>query len=101
MEAKDELVMLLEDTKRWASTAGNVDTDKMFSDWPSQFALLEELDSHLRDAKNGTANFSKLLVLYAPTAGLCEVAASDDAATIYLTLASRFDNWRATVRPIK
>ena len=51
MEAKDELVMLLEDTKRWASTAGNIDTDKIYSDWPSQFALLEELDEHLRDAK--------------------------------------------------
>ena len=100
MEAKDELVMLLEDTKRWASTAGNVDTDKIYSDWPSQFALLEELDEHLRDARNGTANFSKLLVLFAPTAGLCEVAASDASAEVYLHLASRFDNWRASVRPI-
>ena len=100
MEAKDELVMLLEDTKRWASTAGNVDTDKIYSDWPSQSALLEELDEHLRDARSGMANFSKLLVLFAPTAGLCEVAASDASAEVYLHLASRFDNWRASVRPI-
>lgn len=99
MEAKDELLELLHDTKRWASTPANIDTDSIYRAWPSHSALLAELDSHLADAGEGLVDFSKLYVLYAPTAGLCEIVTSDASATTYMNLAARFDTWYASVKP--
>ncbi len=98
MSAEQELVALLADTRLWASKQGNVDTSKLYSDWASLEALLLELDQYLADAEKGVADFSKLRTLYAPTAGLCEVIASDASAQSYLSLASRFDAWQASVR---
>jgi len=99
MDAEAELTQLLEDTRSWASKPANVNTGDIYSSWTSQEALLNELDQHIADARKGIADFAKLYVLYAPTAGLCEISTSEESAAGYMSLAARFDAWYGSVRP--
>jgi hypothetical protein len=98
MEVQTELIELLSDTRAWATHPENVNTDDIYSEWASQDELLAQLDQHIVDAREGVANFSRLWVLYAPTAGLGEIATHEGSAG-YLGLAARFDEWYKSVRP--
>ena len=71
----------------------------MYSGWSSQSELLNQLDEHIADAKSQTADFTKLSILFGPTAGLCEILTTDHSANQYLRLAARFDEWISQVRP--
>jgi len=94
-----ELVAILEDTLRFAGNGDHVDTRDIYSAWASQDDLIAEIRDHLDAARGGRADLSRLTLLYAPTAGLCEIATTLGAPA-YMRLASRFDLFRASVRPI-
>ncbi|MEO9635687.1 MAG: hypothetical protein ABJF89_10805 [Parasphingorhabdus sp.] len=96
MEAYQELVQILEDTKEWALD-NSLNFDDMYSDWSSQGELLAQLNAHIVDARRETADFDKLSMLYAPTAGLCEIVAANSSVNSYMNLAARFDDWHASV----
>ena len=97
MNAHEELIQILEDTKEWALDT-TLSFDDIYSQWLSQGELLAQLNDHIADARKATADFDKLLVLYAPTAGLCEIVAADSTVNSYMSLAARFDDWYASVR---
>ncbi|MBI1360548.1 MAG: hypothetical protein GC155_09755 [Alphaproteobacteria bacterium] len=98
MQVQTELIELLSDTRAWATNVQNVNTVDIYSSWVSQDELLAQLDQHIVDARQGVADFLQLRTLYAPTAGLCEIATHQGSAG-YLKLAARFDAWFASVRP--
>lgn len=94
-----ELVAILEDTLRFANNADYVDTRDIYSAWASQDELIAEIEEHLQAARDGRADLPRLTLVYAPTAGLCEIATSLGASA-YMRLARRFDRFRASVKPI-
>lgn len=97
MNNKDVIIQILIDTKNWASDNQNINLNDMYSSWASQDKLLAQLDNHIAAAHNKTTDFTKLVTLYAPTAGLCEIVANDIAAKTYIRLATRFDDWYSSV----
>jgi len=99
MDIRETLIQLLEDTRQWASIPENIDLENMYSSWSSQTELLNQLDEHIADAKNESADFTKLTVLYAPTAGLCEILTTNKSANEYMRLASKFDALLSQARP--
>ncbi len=99
MDAHLELIQLLKDTIEWALDT-RMDFGDVYSQWSSQGDLLAQLNGHILDAKEETADFGKLNRLYAPTAGLCEIVETDNSIKDYMSLAARFDNWYASVRQI-
>ena len=103
MEVNQELIQILIDTKKWASDTKNIDLNDMYNSWVSQEELLAEIDRHIAEAKTGlnyaglTDDAYKLYRLYLPTAGLCEIVTHDSSFSTYMKLASRFDQWRASI----
>ena len=97
---RNELASILADTHRWACDPANVNTDDMYSSWESHDALLADLLKHFEDAQSGLADFTKLAMLFAPTAGLNEIVTPEGSET-YLQLSSRMDKWLASHRPAK
>lgn len=94
-----ELIAILEDTLQFARNGDYVDTGDIYSAWASQSELVQEIQDHLRAAGDGRADLSRLTLLYAPTAGLCEIATTLGTSA-YMRLARRFDRFRSSVREI-
>lgn len=90
-----DLVALLEDTLKFAADDRYVDTDDVYSVWETREELLAEIREHLGAARQGLADGPRIRLLYAPTAGLCEIATSA-GTSIYLALAARFDRIQAS-----
>lgn len=99
MDPVSELVGILDETLRFAENPAHFNIDDIYSEWASQLELLTEIKEHLRAAKDGEADLSRLLMLYAPTAGLCEIVTSSGTSA-YLGLSSRFDRFYSSVRSV-
>ncbi|MDP4573610.1 hypothetical protein Q9K02_00470 [Qipengyuania sp. G39] len=99
MDAHLELTQILEDTMEWVLDT-RMNFDHVYSKWSSQGDLLAQLNEHISDAHEKTADFGKLFMLFAPTAGLCEIVTTDSSIKRYMVLAARFDDWYASVRPV-
>jgi hypothetical protein len=97
MKNKNVIIQILIDTKDWASDIQNINVNDVYSGWASQDELLAQLDYHIAEAHNETTDFTKLVTLYTPTAGLCEIVATDIASKTYINLAARFDDWYSSV----
>mgnify|MGYP001799600566 CR=1 FL=1 len=56
---------------------------------------MADIDGHILSAERDEVDLRKILMLFAPTAGLSEILSSDKSADIYMQLAARFDDWYA------
>lgn len=95
MNDAERLIAILKDTRAWASDLSNIDLERMYSGWSSQEKLIADIDAHILSAEKGKVHLRKILMLFAPTAGLCEILSSDQSVDAYEQLAARFDDWYA------
>ncbi|MEM1391616.1 MAG: hypothetical protein AAGG45_11100 [Pseudomonadota bacterium] len=93
MSASEILIAILKDTREWASDSSNINLGRTYSEWSSQEQLISDIDTLIHFAEKDKVDLQKVLTLFAPTAGLCEIASSNQSTDIYMRLASRFDDW--------
>ena len=93
MKSSDSLIAILQDTRVWASDRSNINLERMYSEWSSQEQLLADINSHILSAEKDKVDLWKVLMLFVPTVGLCEIVSSDQSAGSYMQLAERFDDW--------
>ena len=84
---------ILTDMREWASDPSNINLGRLYSEWSSQEQLLADINSHILSAEKDKVDLWKVLMLFVPTVGLCEIVSSDQSAGSYMQLAERFDDW--------
>ena len=90
MSNNSRLVEILMDALTFAKTKSHLNLRDPYSKWSSHEAIVQEIGDHLDFVKHGEADWDRLQMIFAPTAGLNEIV-TDEGEAQYLVLADRFD----------
>jgi len=91
------LIQILSKTKEWVSNSQDLQFTDIYSEWASKRELLEQLNSYISSANDGTLKAQKIERLFAPTIGLCEIVKSEADVQTYLDISAEFDHWLRSV----